>query len=96
MLVGSEFRSEWTLGPQEFGCRPDGRHRRTLAGSVALRRLHVINVFLWPSAQESSGGPQATSLHGYNSVVWTDGETRLWAVSDLNLPELNAFQALLQ
>jgi len=78
------------------GARVDYVGGRRVAVLVYTRRLHVINLFLWPSAQENSGGPQATSLRGYNSVVWTAGETRQWAVSDLNLPELKVFQALLQ
>ena len=61
-----------------------------------MRRLHVINVFLWPSAGDSSGGPQAISIKGYNSVVWTNDDMTQWAVSDLNLPELKQFQALLK
>jgi anti-sigma factor RsiW len=78
------------------GARVDYVGGRRVAVLVYMRRLHVINLFLWPSAEESPGGPQATSLHGYNSVIWTAGEMRQWAVSDLNLPELKVFQALLE
>jgi anti-sigma factor RsiW len=78
------------------GARVDYVGGRRVAVLVYTRRLHVINLFLWPSEQQASGGPQASSQHGYNSVVWTAGETTLWAVSDLNMTELKEFQSLLK
>lgn len=60
-------------------------------GFQLMRRFHVINLFLWPSAGESFGGPQVVSLHGYNSVIWTAGNIGQWAVSDLSLPQLKVF-----
>ena len=78
------------------GARVDYVGGRRVAVLVYMRRLHVINVFLWPSAGDSSGGPQAISIKGYNSVVWTNDDMTQWAVSDLNLPELKQFQALLK
>lgn len=83
-------------GFQLIGGRVDYVGGRRVAVLVYMRRSHVINLFLWPSAGENFGGPQAISLHGYNSVSWTAGDMRQWAVSDLNLPELKEFQSLLE
>ena len=78
------------------GARVDYVGGRRVAVLVYMRRLHVINVFMWPSTGEGPREPQAISLKGYNSVAWTAGDMTQWAVSDLNLPELREFQALLQ
>ena len=78
------------------GARVDYVGGRRVAVLVYSRRLHVINLFQWPSEQQTSGGSQANSLHGYNSVVWSAGEMTQWAVSDLNMTELKEFQSLLR
>lgn len=78
------------------GARVDYVGGRRVAVLVYMRRLHVINVFIWPSTGEGPRGPQAISLHGYNGLDWTAGDMTQWAVSDLNVPELRELQALLQ
>ena len=77
------------------GARVDYVGERRVAALVYMRRLHVINVFIWPSRGDGQGQPQVVALKGYHGIVWTaDGMTN-WAVSDLNLPELKELQALL-
>jgi anti-sigma factor RsiW len=59
-----------------------------------MRRLHVINVFIWPSSGGSSE-PQAVTF-GYNGVTWTAEGITYWAISDLNALELKELQALIR
>jgi anti-sigma factor RsiW len=78
------------------GARVDYIGGRRVAVLVYMRRLHVINVFIWPSAGDGQREVQAMSLHGYNGLEWTASDMTQWAVSDLNVPELKELQALLQ
>lgn len=77
-----------------MGGRMDYIDRRPVAALAYRHRLHVINVFIWPSA-----GPdrslQAESLRGYNLVHWNRAGLALWAVSDLNADELEQLAKLL-
>lgn len=68
---------------------------RRIASIVYRRRLHVINVFVWPASQQISVPPRQLSRNGYNGIVWTSDGMVYWAVSDLNPVELEQFQKLL-
>jgi len=68
-----------------------------LAGHAAAvvvygRRQHLINVYSWPTSRDDAA-PATITDHGYHLVHWRDGGVELWAVSDLGLPELDAFVA---
>lgn len=58
---------------------------------VYNRRRHVISVTAVPLADTT---PTTISVNGFNILRWNDGEISYWAVSDLNLSELNAFAKL--
>lgn len=58
------------------------------------RRKHVINVFIWPTAQPDSK-PQSGSRLGYNWVHWSKGGMEMCAVSDVNSPDLDVLRNLL-
>jgi anti-sigma factor (TIGR02949 family) len=63
---------------------------------VYKRRLHVINVFMWPaSAATAESAPRPASRNGYNLLTWTRNGITYAAVSDLNRDELRTLQGLL-
>jgi len=81
------------LAPQGFiltGGRLDYLDDRTVAALVYKRRQHTINLFLWPSTQSESSAA-AWDIKGFNVLHWTRGHMTYWAVSDLNVSELNEF-----
>jgi anti-sigma factor RsiW len=86
------------LAAQNFtllGGRLDWIDGKRVATLVYKRRLHVINVFMWPSDAQADAAPRAAGLKGYNAISWTSGGMAHWAISDLNAKELAELQALL-
>jgi len=86
------------LGPKGFtltGGRLDYAGGRPIAALVYQRRLHVINVFVYPS-QEGNTGEVTSTRQGFNVVRWTRNGMTFWAVSDLNSGELQELAADLQ
>jgi anti-sigma factor RsiW len=76
------------------GARLDYIGERRVAALVYRRRLHVVNVFLWPSADGSSSAPYESAHRGFNIIAWSQGGIVYRAVSDLNMAELRQLQAL--
>jgi anti-sigma factor RsiW len=86
------------LTPQNFtllGGRVDWIDGRRVATLVYKRRLHIINVFMWPADVQADAAPRAIGLKGYNAISWTSGGMVHWAISGLNAKELAELQALL-
>lgn len=75
------------------GGRLDLLHGQRVAALVYRRRLHVINVFVWPASALDRLTPDRTES-GYNLVHWTHGGLNYWAVSDLDPTELRQFRDL--
>ena len=77
-----------------IGGRLDYVDGRRVAALVYMRRLHKINVFIWPSKGATA---MASHLHieGYNIVTWTADNMTFWAISDLEERELGQLQELL-
>ena len=69
---------------------------RPVAALVYGRRQHVINVFLWPTPGGPTGGRPATTRQGYHLLHWTTPAYSYWVASDLGLPELRDFAALIE
>jgi anti-sigma factor RsiW len=76
-----------TQGFALIGGRLDYIANRPVASLIYQRRKHQINVFIWPSAG-SDTKPIAEVRQGYNLIHWTKSGMTFWAISDLNLPEL--------
>jgi anti-sigma factor RsiW len=77
------------------GGRLDYVADRRVSALVYKRRLHVINVFLWPSGATADSAARISIRNGYNLVSWSQNGVTYWAVSDLNAEELRALQGLL-
>ena len=79
-----------------LGGRLDYLQDRTVAALVYQRRLHVINLFIWPASADSTAAPRLSTWRGYNLVHWTQAGMICWAVSDLNAGELKQFAELVR
>ena len=73
------------------GGRLDYIGDRSVAALVYQRQKHFINVFVWPSTNEGDLGERRSSRHGFNVIHWNAAEMTYWAVSDLNVSELEEF-----
>lgn len=78
------------------GGRLDYLAGRPVAALVYRRRLHDINLFVWPDpggsgADQPERAPEAVQRRGYNVLRWTRGGMVFWAVSDLDARELAEF-----
>lgn len=78
------------------GGRLDYLDNRSVAALVYQRRQHIINLFIWPSANAQSNGTQTLTRQGYHLIYWTQAGMAFWAVSDLNEAELQTFVQLIQ
>ncbi|MBA3945506.1 MAG: anti-sigma factor [Herpetosiphonaceae bacterium] len=77
------------------GGRLDYLDSRSVAALVYQRRKHVINLFIWPSG-DGDRATTSVTRQGYYLVHWTRSGMTYWAVSDLNIDELQAFSHLIQ
>jgi len=79
-----------------IGGRLDYLDRRAVVALVYRRAKHPINLFIWPTKSSDDTAPSVTlTRYGYNLLHWTEGGMTFWAVSDVHLPELEAFQKLI-
>jgi len=72
-------------GFELIGARIDVIASESVAALVYRRRQHVVSVFVWPGA---SAGTGALERRGYHIVRFERAGLAYWAVSDLNLSEL--------
>ena len=87
-FAGQDFRL--------YGGRLEYLNNRPVATLIYQRRLHYINLFIWPAEQAGSTGELALQRQGYNLVHWTGSGMNFWAISDLNGVELRQFARLVQ
>jgi anti-sigma factor RsiW len=76
-----------------IGGRMDVIDDRPVAALIYRRHAHYINLFIWPSGQESAS-EEIISRRGYNVIHWTQSGMTYWTVSDLNRGELEEFAHL--
>jgi anti-sigma factor RsiW len=73
------------------GGRLDYIDDHEVAAIVYKRRLHTINVFVQPAGTLSLPVGIAAKHGGYSLVRWTSAGLEFWAVSDIDLGELELF-----
>ncbi|MBA3356983.1 MAG: anti-sigma factor [Pyrinomonadaceae bacterium] len=78
------------------GGRLDYISNRPVAALVYQRRQHFINLFIWLSTNDSESGNKIMTRQGYNLIRWNQSGMTYWAVSDLNLNELQEFAQAVQ
>ncbi len=78
-----------------IGGRLDYLGERPVAALVYQRRLHVINLFIWPGGG-AGNAPQQQTRQGYHLFEWQQAGMLYWAVSDLSPDELQQFVTLIQ
>ena len=78
------------------GGRLDYLENRPVAALVYQRRNHVINLFIWPSSDDTHVKTKAVARQGYHLVHWSKAGMTYWAIADLNDTELQEFVRLVQ
>ena len=78
------------------GGRLDYAAGRPVAALVYQRHQHFINLFVYPSTGGPDSGYKMSERQGYNLVHWSRSGMTFWAVSDLNLNELQEFAQAIQ
>jgi anti-sigma factor RsiW len=76
------------------GGRLDYLENRKVAVLIYNRALHVINLYVWPAADNGSSSIKAETVQGYNELAWKKNGFEFRAVSDLNTAELRDFAHL--
>jgi anti-sigma factor RsiW len=79
-----------------YGGRLEYLNNKTVATLVYQRRLHYINLYIWPAEQAGATGEMTTQRQGYNLIHWAGSGMDYWAISDLNGVELHEFARLVQ
>ena len=75
-----------------IGGRLDYLDNRPVAALVYGRRKHFINLFVWPATSDEAKAPKTITREGYQLVHWADSDFNYWAVSDVNINDLQLFK----
>jgi anti-sigma factor RsiW len=84
------------LGWVLIGGRLDYVDNRPVAAVIYQRRMHNINVFVWPHQGASDDKIQQEDAQGYQILHWNGADMTYWVVSDLNTGELMDFARALR
>jgi anti-sigma factor RsiW len=79
-----------------IGGRLDYLDNHSVAALVYQKRKHFINLFIWPTTPEDSTAQTMLEREGYHLVHWSDGDFTYWAVSDVNINDLQSFKQLFE
>lgn len=71
-----------------IGGRLDYVDGRPVAALIYRRRMHNINVFVWPNHSSADSTIKEEDAQGYQILHWNGAEMTYWVVSDLNREEL--------
>lgn len=74
-----------------IGGRLDSIGGKTVPAIVYKRRLHTVNLFVWPT---DGGGERSFVKDGFAVREWSRNGLRFAAVSDIPAPELEQFEQL--
>ena len=74
-----------------IGGRLDSIDGKTVAAIVYKRRLHTVNLYVWPAKDASE---RALIRDGFAIHEWSRNGLRFAAVSDIPAAELQQFEAL--
>lgn len=77
------------------GGRLDYLNHRPVAALVYRRNQHVINLFVVPALTSAMLEPQQLKRRGYHLIHWVQGGMEFWAVSDVELTQLDKFSRLI-
>lgn len=72
------------------GGRLDALDGHSVAALIYKRRLHVINLYQWPTSSAASE-QETTQWHGYTVIRWASDRMRFVAVSDVSEDDLKQF-----
>ena len=75
------------------GGRLDYIQGRVTPAIVYKRRLHTVNLFVWPAEGRLINETRTARRDGYSLVEWTQGGLRFAAVSDIDAGDLKQFKA---
>ena len=79
------------------GGRLDYLDRRVVAALVYRHGGgHIVNLFVWPQPGAADAAPTVETEEGYRLLHWVRSGLEFWAVADIDLSELQAFQAAYQ
>ena len=84
------------LGWVLIGGRLEYVDGRTVAAVIYQRRMHNINVFVWPHQGTADDKIQEEDAQGYQILHWNGADMTYWVVSDLNKEELVDFARALR
>ena len=75
-----------------IGGRLDYLDNRPVAALVYQRRKHFINLFVWPAGSDVAKAAKTITRQGYQLLHWADSDFNYWAVSDVNVNDLQTFK----
>ena len=78
------------------GGRLDYLDHRSVAALVYRHRLHLINVYIWPAANERQTALHTLSIQGYHLLHWNEAGMVYWMISDLDPHDLMTLARILQ
>jgi anti-sigma factor RsiW len=78
------------------GGRLDYLDQRPVAALIYQRRKHFINLFIWPAELSATRAQMSISRQGYQLLHWVDADFNYWAVSDVNVNDLQTFKDLFE
>lgn len=99
--VAPDVKDLASAGFPLIGGRLDSIGDKRVGVVVYKHNLHWLNVYISQAgavalARGAPDGARAEATqNGYNMICWTRAGVTYWAVSDLNMPELRQWQALM-